>query len=78
MSENPFVAQAQQNAPFSAFIMATVKAVYANEGATLLIAGESVATQKRYKALNNATLKANDRVLCAELSGSYVILGVVP
>lgn len=57
--------------------LATVVNFSATSGSTLLFDGESEATTKRYKRLYSANLSAGYRVLCAKVSGTYVILGRV-
>ncbi len=39
--------------------------------------GETTASNKVYKKLNNITLSDNDRVLLAYVSGTFVILGKI-
>lgn len=46
-----------------------------SSGAALILPGTSAATQKKYKSLSGVTLSANDRVLCARVSGVIVIIG---
>ena len=46
-------------------------------GVTLMLPGQTVATGKSYKVLQGVAVAAGDLVLCARLSGTYVILGVV-
>ena len=57
--------------------LATVVNHNSSTGTTLLFDGESEATTKRYKRLYSASLSANYRVLCAKVSGTYIILGRV-
>lgn len=39
--------------------------------------GEATASNKIYKKLNNITLSENDRVLLAQVSGTFIILGKI-
>ena len=58
--------------------IATVASYNSSTGATLIFDGQTSATTKRYKRLaNGMTPAANDRVLVAKISGSYVILGKI-
>ena len=58
----------------SNFVTATVETVDAG-GVTLILPGSSTATQKKYPRLDSETLTAGDRVLCAQDSGCWVVLG---
>lgn len=68
--ENP--GRAQQ----SGLIAAEAAAVSAS-GITLILPGQTGATQKKYKRLKGAEISAGDMVLCAKLSGTYVVLGAI-
>ena len=46
-------------------------------GICLLIDGESTPTTKKYKRLSSYSPAVNDRVLIAEIGGSFVVLGKV-
>lgn len=54
------------------FLIATVGAVAA-DGVTLIFAGESTASTKKYKGNAALTLKAGDRVKLSYDSGTYLI-----
>lgn len=56
-------------------IIGTVKSSTSGAGVTVQIDGESSATTKKYTYLSSYTPAVNDRVLIAEVAGSYVILG---
>lgn len=56
-------------------IIGTVKSSTSGAGVTVQIDGESSATTKKYTYLASYTPAVNDRVLIAEVAGSYVILG---
>ena len=58
-------------------ILGTVKAITSGSGVTVQIDGESSATTKKYAYLSSYTPAVNDRVLIAEVGGSYVILGKI-
>ena len=45
-------------------------------GVTLILPGQATATQKSYTVLYGVTVSAGDMVLCARVSGTYVVLGV--
>ena len=47
-------------------------------GVKLILPGQTTATQKEYKIIAGATVTAGDLVVCARLSGTYVVLGVIP
>ncbi len=57
-------------------ILGTVAAVD-SAGVQILIDGESTPTTKKYKRLSSYSPVVNDRVLIAEIGGSYVVLGKV-
>ena len=57
--------------------LGTIGTVTVNTGATLIIDGETDPTTKAYKWLSPYTPQAGDRVLIAEVAGSYVILGKI-
>lgn len=58
-------------------ILGTVKSNTSGSGVTVQIDGESSATTKKYTYLSSYTPAINDRVLIAEVGGSYVILGKI-
>ena len=55
----------------------TIKSNTSGSGVTVQIDGESAATTKKYTHLSSYTPAVNDRVLIAEVGGSYVILGKI-
>lgn len=55
----------------------TIKSNTSGSGVTVQIDGESSATTKKYTYLSSYTPAINDRVLIAEVGGSYVILGKI-
>lgn len=57
--------------------VATVGDYSASLGSTLIFAGASAATQKRYKRLSSASISAGSLVLVGKVSGTYVILGTI-
>ena len=57
--------------------LGTVKTITSGSGVTVQIDGESAATTKKYTYLSSYTPAVNDRVLIAEVGGSYVILGKI-
>ena len=58
-------------------ILGIVKTITDGSGVTVQIDGESAATTKKYTYLSSYTPAVNDRVLIAEVGGSYVILGKI-
>ena len=63
--------------PTGAVFMAEVGAV-SPAGATLVLPGQETATQKSYKRLaSESELWPGDLVLCARVSGTYVVLGKI-
>ncbi len=56
-------------------ILGTVKTITPGSGVTVQIDGESSGTTKKYVYLSSYTPTVNDRVLIAEVAGSYVVLG---
>ena len=58
-------------------ILGTIKSNTSGSGVTVQIDGESSATTKKYAYLSSYTPAVNDRVLIAEVGGSYVILGKI-
>ena len=58
-------------------ILGTIQTVTNNEGATILIDGETAPTTKKYAWLAPYYPHVGDRVLIEEVSGSYVILGSI-
>lgn len=53
--------------------LATVQSVSGGR-AVLLFDGEEAASTKQYKTNADVTFYAGDRVLCARVSGSYVVM----
>lgn len=62
-----------QNGQVFAAVIGTVSA----SGATLVLPGMEDETQKSYKALAGVTVTAGDMAICAKISGTYVILGLL-
>ena len=58
------------------YIVATVADVNA-AGVTLILPGQTTATQKRYKRLASATVANGEAVLCVRVSGTIVVLGKI-
>lgn len=59
-------------------LLATVGSSSSSLGTTLKIDGATEAGSQRYRKINNGqTLAAGDRVLVAQVGGSYVILGKI-
>lgn len=58
-------------------ILGTIKSVIFETGVTVLIDGETEPTAKKYMWLAPYRPAVGDRVLIAEVSGSYVILGKI-
>lgn len=58
-------------------ILGTIETVTRGTGVTILIDGESEPTTKNYMWLAPYRPSVGDRVLIAEVSGSYVILGKI-
>lgn len=58
-------------------LLGTITSRTANVGATLTIDGETSPTTKAYMWLDPYYPEIGDRVLIAEISGSYVVLGKV-
>lgn len=58
------------------FTTATIDSV-TTDGCTVIFAGESIATQKRYKRLDSVNVTAGDKVLMARLGSTYLILGKI-
>lgn len=48
-----------------------------SEGCTLIFPGQDEATAKKYKSIRGVPIRAGERVLVAEFSGSYIILGTL-
>lgn len=46
-------------------------------GITLILPGQTNAGQKSYKKLASANIQTGDLVICARLSGTYVVLGKI-
>lgn len=67
----------RSDTPQAELLLGTIGSV-TSAGATLILDGASTPTTKRYKhVVTGTTLAANDRVLLAKLSGTYVILGKI-
>ena len=49
----------------------------AEGGVKLILPGQTTATQKEYKIVEGVSVTAGSLVVCARLSGTYVVLGVV-
>lgn len=63
--------------PLNELILATVGSASAS-GVTLVLPGQTTATQKTYKMIiTGESLAADDRVLVAKISGSYVVIGKI-
>lgn len=58
-------------------ILGTIATVSDSEGVTIVIDGETEATNKKYLWLAPYYPTVGDRVLIEEISGSYVVLGAV-
>lgn len=58
------------------FNLATVSEVTEN-GVKVIFDGESTASQKYFTRLESCACVQGDRVILAQLSGSYVVLGVL-
>lgn len=58
-------------------IIATIITASSSAGCTILIDGETTATTKKYKRISSYSPAVGDRVLVAEIAGSYVIIGKV-
>lgn len=56
-------------------LLATVGASSDGRGTTLKIDGDSSAGTQRYRKISGQSLSAGDRVLVAQVGGSYVIIG---
>lgn len=57
-------------------IIGTVSTITAGK-CSVVIDGETQPTNKKYKTLSSYTPATGDRVLIAEIAGSYVILGKI-
>lgn len=57
-------------------IIGTVSSITSGK-CSVKIDGETTATSKKYKTLSSYTPAVGDRVLIAEIAGSYVILGKI-
>ncbi len=75
MSDNVFILE-QESKQETHFFLAKVKAFSSNM-ATLNIDGDTNATVKKYKVLNDKYLETGDRVLVAKISGTYIVLGKI-
>lgn len=58
-------------------LLATVGASSSSTGTTLRIDGDSAAGSQRYRKISGQSLSAGDRVLVAQVGGSYVIIGKI-
>lgn len=58
-------------------LLATVGASSDGPGTTLKIDGDSSAGTQRYRKISGQSLSAGDRVLVAQVGGSYVIIGSI-
>lgn len=58
-------------------LLATVGASSDGLGTTLKIDGDSSAGTQRYRKISGQSLSAGDRVLVAQVGGSYVIIGSI-
>lgn len=77
MYENVFLPP-EAPSPESAVQIATLGTGSSSSGWTLILDGQTTASQKSYKALSSAgTLSQGNRVLVARVSGSYVIIGKI-
>lgn len=59
----------------SQFLLATVGSSVDGGGTTLRVDGDSSAGTQRYRKISGQSLAAGDRVLVAQVGGSYVIIG---
>lgn len=73
--DNDLFLPAIEKAP-SQLYLATVASTNSS-GVTLIFDGAANATTKRYKRLSSYSPTANDRVLVAKMSGTYVVLGKI-
>lgn len=48
---------------------------YSSSGSTLIFPGASAPTEKKYKRLGSDSIANGSRVLCAKVSGTWIILG---
>ena len=69
-----FLEREAKNAP--TLYLATVGSSNSS-GVTLIFDGASTASTKRYKRLSSYSPTANDRVIVAKMSGTYVVLGKI-
>lgn len=58
-------------------LLATVGASIDGQGTTLRIDGDSATGSQRYRKISGQSLSAGDRVLVAQVGGSYVIIGKI-
>lgn len=76
--DNPFkmLLDREKDSQKQELLLATVVSV-TNDGLTMILDGESEATQKKYKFLTSAypDPAAGDRVVVMQLSGTYIVLG---
>lgn len=59
------------------FVIATAASTVSNYKVQLLFDGETVSSGKYYKCINTTALGNGSRVLCARVSGTWVVLGVI-
>lgn len=50
---------------------------YTADKAVVQFDGEDTASTKAYKRIYNTTIASGDRVLCARVSGTYVVIGII-
>jgi hypothetical protein len=58
-------------------LLATVGTSIDGQGSTLRIDGDSATGSQRYRKISGQSLAAGDRVLVAQVGGSYVIIGKI-
>jgi len=73
---NIFLPQAVPASP-GQLQVATFQGWVSGKGCTLILEGQTTPTTKYYKRLSSAALTSGDRVLIAEVSGTFVILGKI-
>lgn len=66
----------REGAATEKLIVATVADVSA-AGTSLILPGQTEATQKKYKRLASASVAQGDAVLCVRISGTIVVLGKI-
>ncbi|WP_218924883.1 hypothetical protein [Priestia megaterium] len=78
MTPQEFVAlMSQLNTQEKAFSLGTIQSGYSSGRPRVLFDGESVTSSKQYSYLSSYAPASNDRVLLANISGTYVILGKI-